>query len=394
MRRYAEVWAIPAVRQVLLLGALCRIPMFGASVLLTLHVVQRLDPRYTAAGVIAMAATLAIGIAGPWRGRMLDRFGLRRTLLPSLIVMPICWVIAPWVGYWPLLVLVVISGLFTVPAFSMVRQALAGATSGPQRNTAMALDSVIAEICFMIGPAAGVFAGTQWGTTWTLMIFQLCLVLGGVVMFWVNPPLRSEGEDTDTEQAPPSRWVTPAVLAIFAATVATIVAVTATDLGVVAGLRELGAQWVIGPAMAVWGLGSAIGGLFYGAISHRVPTWVPVFGLGVTTALIALATDPWSMTLLLLLAGVFCAPAFVATTTALSVLVPARFRGEAFGWHGSMITAGGALTAPTIGLAIDKAGWPAGFVAGGVVAVIIALAWPLVRRVHRRRAHPVSEPVG
>lgn len=392
MKRYAEVWAIPAVRQVLLLGMLCRIPLFGASVLLTLHVVQRLDPRYTAAGVIAMAATLSAGIAGPWRGRMLDRIGLRRTVLPSLIVLPICWVIAPWVGYWPLLVMVVIAGLLTVPAFSIVRQALAGATVGPQRNTAMALDSVFTEICFMIGPAAAVFAGTRWGTAWTLMGFQLCLVLGGAVLFWANPLLRTEGE-TDSPDAAPSRWVTPGVLAIFAATLGTIVAVTASDLGVVAGLRALGAEWAIGWAMAAWGLGSAVGGLFYGTISHRVPIWVPVLGLGVTTALVAFGGTALSLTALLLLAGVFCAPAFVATTTALSLVVPARFRGEAFGWHGSMITAGGALTAPSVGLAIDRAGWPAGFVAGGAVAVVVALAWPLVRRLHRRLRRPVPETV-
>ncbi|OYO24985.1 MFS transporter [Enemella dayhoffiae] len=378
------MWAIPTVRQVVLIGMLCRAPMFGASVLLTLHVVDRLDPRYTAAGVIAMAATLATGIAGPWRGRLLDRFGLRRTLLPSLLVMPVCWVIAPWVGYWPLLVLVVISGLFTVPAFSLVRQAIAGATTGPTRNSAMALDSVLAEIGFMIGPAAAVFAGTHWGTTWTLMIFQLLIVLGGLVLFIVNPPLHSEGGEGDTDAAPATRWLSVPVLAIFIATVATIVAVTATDLAVVAGMRALDSGWAIGWALAVWGLGSAVGGLLFGASGRTFATWLPLLGLGVTTVLVALSSGPVSMMLLLALAGLFCAPSFVATTTALSVLVPPRFRGEAFGWHGSMITAGGALTAPTIGLAIDQAGWPAGFLAGGAAAVLVALAWPLARWAYRR----------
>ena len=84
----------------------------------------------------------------------------------------------------------------------------------------------------------------------------------------------------------------------------------------------------------------------------------------------------------------FVIPSFTATTTMLSVLVPAQARGEAFGWHGSMITGGAALTAPAIGLVIDRSGWPVGFVAGGLVSVLLGLAQPLAHRFGRR------QPVG
>ena len=54
-------------------------------------------------------------------------------------------------------------------------------------------------------------------------------------------------------------------------------------------------------------------------------------------------------------------------------MVPASVRGEAMGWHGSFMTAGGATGAPVAGLAIDRAGAGAGFVAVAVVGLVVAV---------------------
>ena len=89
----------------LLLGSFVRIPVFSAGVLLTVHVVVHPGRSYAAAGLLAAVATVAIAVSGPWRGRLLDRIGLRRVVLPSTVVALVCWSVAPWVGYLPLLVL-------------------------------------------------------------------------------------------------------------------------------------------------------------------------------------------------------------------------------------------------------------------------------------------------
>ena len=64
--------------------------------------------------------------------------------------------------------------------------------------------------------------------------------------------------------------------------------------------------------------------------------------------------------------------------------MPASVRGEAMGWHGSFMTAGGATGAPVAGLAIDRAGAGAGFLAVAVVGLVVAVlgigASTLVRR--------------
>ena len=79
------------LRTALVLGALVRGPIFASGVLLTVHVVTSLGRTYAEAGFLAAAATVAIAVSGPWRGRLLDRLGLRRVVGPSLVVALVCW---------------------------------------------------------------------------------------------------------------------------------------------------------------------------------------------------------------------------------------------------------------------------------------------------------------
>ncbi|HYN29057.1 MAG TPA: MFS transporter [Dermatophilaceae bacterium] len=138
---YRLALASPALRSALLLGFLVRLPVFSAGVLLTVHVVSGLGGTYAAAGLLSAVATLSIAFSGPWRGRLLDRVGLRRVVAPSTAVALACWSVAPFVGYWPLLVLAAIAGLFVIPTFSIIRQAVIAAVPGEGRRTAIALDS-------------------------------------------------------------------------------------------------------------------------------------------------------------------------------------------------------------------------------------------------------------
>jgi MFS family permease len=71
--------------------------------------------------------------------------------------------------------------------------------------------------------------------------------------------------------------------------------------------------------------------------------------------------------------------------------VPERVRGEALGWHGAALTTGSAAGAPLAGIAVDRIGWPGGFVLPSLVGLAAAGAGIVVtRRRHRARA---EEPV-
>ena len=392
--------ALRAVRRALLLGLAIRIPMWAGGVILTLHVVTHLHRSYGAAGLLTGLATVAMTISNPWRGRRLDRAGLRSTLVPSLVVLTACWSVAPFVGYWPLLAFATVAGLFIVPSFSIVRQALLAAVPESHRLSALSIDSVVVEISFMIGPALGVLLATTVPTSWALFACELAAVGGGIVLWLADPPLRPAADGSLDARAPGERpahpairsWLTPDVLAILVMCAAATLVLTGSDVGIVAALRSMHHQSWIGWELAVWGLGSAVGGLVYGALRRPVPVPVLLGLLAATTIPVVLAREPVLLAVLLFTCGLFCAPAITATVDALSRAVPEAVRGEALGWHGSALTAGSAAGAPLAGVAIDRISWHGGFVIPGLIGVLAAAGGALAAR-SRRRGSPAPAPL-
>lgn len=391
MAAYRRLLANPTVRSVLLLGFAIRIPIWASFIVLTLHVVSGLDRGYAAAGLVTTVATVAMAVAGPWRGRALDRIGLRATIAPQLVVLAVVWSIAPFVSYAGLLVLAVVGGLANLPHFSVIRQVLIAAVNDDDRKAALSLDALFTELSFMVGPVIGVLIATWFDTSWALLGCQLAGVVGGVALWWVNPALVPAAPEPEVSEealenalVPTGRpvpasalaagmWRSPAILAVLAAGVATTVVLTGTDLGVVAALREMDEPGSIGWLLAIWGAGSAVGALVYGALHRPVPLNLLLALLAATTIPVALADDRLTLGLLLFACGLFCAPTITAASEALSRAVPVTNLGEVMGWQGVAFTVGSSTGAPLAGLAIDHSGWPAAFVATGGVALVAAV---------------------
>lgn len=398
LQGYRTVLALRDVRNILLLGLVVRIPLWAANVVLVLHVVTHLDRSYGAAGLLSAVATVSLAISGPWRGRRLDQLGLRRALAPSLVVLAACWSIAPFVGYWPLLGFAAVAGLFVIPSFSIVRQALLHATPDQNRTAALAIDAVVLEISFMIGPALGVLLATYWSTPQALLACEFASIAGGVLIWLANPALRGAVDDDDSSAgrsaAGRSRlpWINATVLGVLAACVGATLVLTATDVAVVAALRDMGHQSWIGWELALWGLGSALGGLLYGALHRPIPAGVLLALLAATTIPVGLATNAVTLAGLLILTGFFCAPTLTATVDTLSRSVSERVRGEALGWHGSALTVGTAIGAPLAGIAVDRWNWPAGFAAPACLSLALALGL-IVITVRRPAGIEVAAPV-
>ena len=388
---YADLWRIPDVRRILVLGLFLRIPMPASSVIVTLHVVGPLDRSYAEAGLVSTMLAIAMAISAPWLGRLLDRLGLRRTLLLPLAVLPIAWSIAPWVGYLPLLALVAVAGLFTVPSFSVVRQVMIRSVGPGKRTAALSADAMMTELGFMVGPVIGVLGASYFGTAWAMLLIQW-LGIAAAVVLWLFNPMITEGEPTVPSDAVPSdavpkrrfglpSWVNPGVTLLLAGTFTASLILIAEDLGTVAAMRDFDRTALLGIVMAIWALGSLLGALIYGALNSHPSTAVMLVLLGATTVLTAFAWDPISFAVLLLLSGFFCAPTLTAALEAITSSVPANVRGEVMGWHGSAITLGSAVGAPTAGFAIDLIGWQGGFVLGGGLGLLIAAAiWLTTRR--------------
>jgi MFS family permease len=394
---YRHVLALPGVLRLLGFAVLARVPHAASTVVITLYVVLGMGRGYAAAGLVAAVSTIGVAIGGPWRGRAVDRYGLRRALLPSILVEAGTWAAIPFLGFGALLLVVFVGGLMAVPIFTVVRQSLAVLVPLPQQRTAYTLDSIGTELTFMAGPALGVLLATQWSTTGTVFTVGAALALAGTGLMVFNPPTRS-AVDPQEQSLPPAEAEPagraekaaagraepepaagrallrdPALLAVLAVTAVSLAVLAGTDVSIVAHVRadgQVGLAWVV---FIAWSVSSLLGGLVFGATRRPVPPYLLLLGLGLLTVPVGFAPSTWWLVLAIAPAGFFCAPAISATAAAISRLVPESRRGEAMGWYGSAMTLGIAAGTPAAGTAIDLIGAWAGFALLGGVGVVVAL---------------------
>lgn len=216
----------------------------------------------------------------------------------------------------------------------------------------------------------------------------------GVLLWFANPAIKGVTDQLEDDAADcepdgrhrPRTWFTPAVAAVYLAAVATTLTLAGTDLAIVAAMRDFSATPQLGIVIALWCLGSLVGGLTYGAWRRPISSLWLLFGLAAVTLPVAWARDVVTLTALVVVAGVLCAPTTTAMADELSRLVPEANLGEAMGWHGSFMQIGSALGAPLTGFAIDHGGYGAGFAAVAVVGMAMALAGLSIQQVRRRRA--------
>ncbi|HRV68348.1 MAG TPA: MFS transporter [Marmoricola sp.] len=382
MATYGQMLKLPAVRRMLVISLIGRIPMSAIAVVLLIHVTQHLGHSYAMAGLLVAAETTAAAISGPWRGRKLDQIGLRASVLPSIIVMGAAWAIAPWVSYWPLVALAFIGALMMIPTFAIVRQVLIDAVPESDRKAVLALDSITTEIAFMVGPILGVWLATSIDTRVAILVVQLFFVLGGLMLWIENPPLGQSEEDKQSRQ-PLRSWISMGFVSVLIVCFTAVFVLMAGDIGAISALQEMGQPKLAGLVLATWAFGSMLGAGIYGIAHRPIKSYWLLLVLGLTTIPVALATTPTQLAILLFVSGFMCGPTLSATIEDVSHAVPIAVRGEAMGWHGSALMAGGAAGGPVIGLAVDHAGWPSGFVVAGLVGVVVAFAALLVTRARR-----------
>ncbi len=377
---YADLLRLPGVARLFAVAFVARLPYAMTGVVLTLHVVTALDRGYAQAGVVTAASTIGMAIGGPWRGRLVDRLGLRRAVWPSVVVQSVIWFTAPHLPYEALLVAVFVAGVFTVPAFPISRQSLAVLVPARQQQTAFALDSVFTEVTFMVSPVVGVAVATSVSTTAALTMVAVAAVGGGALLVWANPPTRS----ADAEEVPAGargRLMSPPLLVVLFAGVAASFVLVGTDVSLVAVLNDAGRPQDVGWMVTLWCVGSAAGGLVYGSRGNSWPPLMLVVLLAVATLPAAFfPNQPW-LAVAIVVSGLPCAPTLAAINASLVRLVPEHRRGEVMGWSGTAQTVGNALGAPLVGFVIDSVSPSAGFataaLVGGAAAVVglVVLRW-------------------
>jgi MFS family permease len=440
---YGHLLRDQRIRRVLGVGFIARFPNAAMGIILTLHVAVTMGEGYGAAGLAVAAMTLGMAVGSPWRGRLVDRLGLRRALVPSVITLGFIWTAVPHLPFSWLLAGAFLGGLFALPVFSVVRQSIGVLTHGARRETAFALDSIITETIFMIGPAVGAVVATAWSSAWGLAIVGWSATLAGLYLMWFNPPTRSSqlvgagtareytaqedlqravdgavhgapahldltatevptgaipvvrAEDHRPDAGPRPGlaarlqasfgWLSGTALAVLAVSMGSGLLMSGTEVAIVAELERSGAAEQAGVVIAFWCGASAVGGLLYGATGRSISPLLllSLFALG--TLPMALVEGVWALALASIVSGLFTAPTLSASSSLLARVVDEDRRGEAMGYYGSAMTAGAALGSPAAGVFIDGISPEAGYVFAALAALAMVALALLARTIVRRR---------
>ncbi|MEO5874333.1 MAG: MFS transporter [Streptosporangiaceae bacterium] len=385
---YKRVLAIPGVRALLLVGLVARIPLTASGLVLTLHVVNGQHRGFFDAGLVGAAATVGLALGAPFSGRFIDRLGLRPVLLVTTLAQLVFWVWAPFLPYPLLLPGALVGGLLGLPVFGVIRQCVAAAVPESQRRPAFALDSMGVELSYMVGPALAVAGSTALGSNTTMMLLGLGLVGSGTALLVLNPRTRTEAELEFPETVPRRQWLTVGLITVLGTATAATFVLTATELCLVALLKDRGAQGWTGLLIGIWCFYSLVGGFVYGMLPRGRSPLLLIGLLCALTAPLGLVGGPWPWLILALFpSGVMCAPGLASTIDTVSRWVPASARGEAMGLHGTALTLGVAVAGPVAGSIIDAYGTGWAFAATGMIGTaLVAAAVPFWRRAPQQQA--------
>jgi MFS family permease len=398
LARYKSVLALPGMRTFMLVSLIARIPGTAWTTALTLSVVLDRHRSYAEAGAATAAFTVGLALGSPLLGRAIDRGGPRPVLLLTGLVSLLFWNLVPVLPYSAVLALAVPCGALQVPVTTLVRQSLAARVTESVRRQAYSLDSMAVELSFMVGPALAVLAITQLGeATSTLRVLGVGLGLSAAVLYAYNPRLHdgasaagtAGAQDSEHAAARPkakAAWLAPGFLMILAVCAAACMMLASTDVAIVAVLRGHGQIEWAGIVVITWCAASMVGGFVHGAMPRPLPMTVLLLALGALSIPIGLAGSWWLLCLVVIPAGLACAPTIASTVDGVSRAVPAERRGQAMGMHSAALTVGGAIGSPLVGIVIDSGGTGWGMAVMGAVVCVLALVGITAQFLRRQQA--------
>jgi len=360
----------------------------GTTSLALLLLVRDTSGSYAVAGLVSGAYALAFGVLGPSLARIADRTGPVRALRTTGVLHPVLLAVVVLTARsdLPLPVLLVPTVLAgaTVPPLGPVMRALwAGALRGPALATAYSLESVVVELCFVLGPLLVASLTIAFDPSAPVLASA---ALAGVGALWLSAT-RRVGAVRPHDERHGSRFgplSSPAVRALLLTVAGVGASFGAVEVAVPAFVEQEGARASsAGVLLAVWSAGSIVGGLVYGGLDLRTPhrSQLPVLvtALAVGTALPLLATGTTTLGLALFVFGTTIAPFSACNSVLLGQAAPAGTVTEAFAWSTSMIFGGAAVASAASGLLVERSGPTAALVvtagAGLLALGASAAAW-------------------
>lgn len=364
-------------------GILARlqISMFGLGVVLFVSSTTR---HYGLAGEVAAASAAGYAVVGPLTARFADRHG-QRASLPGLAAVYTAATIGLVGGVeahapdWTLLVASGVAGASTPQIGSMVRARWSALLEGSALlHAAFSLESVADEVIFVAGPVVVTLLATQVHPAAGVAMAALTCVVGTLLLAAqrrTEPPARrvQRTRRTRRDLLPAEGLLTLVpVFLFFGAMLAAI------DLSTVAFVTKHGQRPLAGVVLGGYALGSAAGGLWYGArtwsSTPRRRLVVTLLATAAGTSTFAVMPGVASLAGAMIVSGVVLSPLLITGFSLIEQQTSPHRLTEALAWITSAISVGTAVGSAAAGRIVDTGGAAQGYGLAAVCAAVAALS--------------------
>lgn len=386
--RYLETLRTPGALAFAVPGVVGRMPMgmlsLGLVILLTSD-----TGSYGVAGAVSAIAALGYAAVTPRVARLADRCGQARVLRPQAAVF-----VAATVGLslcaishapvWAVAITAALSRASMPSLGAMVRSrwsqlVSSGDLRGDLLDAAFSLEGIADELIFITGPVLVVAIAAVFTPVAGVLVtaaLSVTGVLGLVRQRRTEPPAAPAASGTRG-----SALRSPGLRILIGMTVCLGALFVAVDLSTIAFAQQHGAKAAAGPLLGLYGLGSAIAGVWYGTrrwrSSHSARLIAALAATVLGVAPLAFVPGIWAMAAAITAAGLGISATLASSYRVAELTVPAGQRTEAMSWLTTAAAIGSAMGAPLAGYLIDRHGASAGYLfafTAGLVAVAITLA--------------------
>jgi MFS family permease len=355
-----------------------RVPK-GMVPLATILLMNERTGSYLIAGTVAGLVALRDAITTPVQGRLVDRFGLARVVLPAVLVHVLgVALLLGASGHHGVAVAVLAAGLIgsgNPPISAGMKTIWPPLVGQDELPAAYTLESLVQQVVFLSGPLL-IALITALGSPGIALALSAGLLATGALWFVFAVP-RGAADQARSGHLRSGALRKASVRVLTGGTFQQGFAYGALPVGLTSFTTTRGTPDLVGVLLAALTVGGILG------------TFAPVPGAGKSRYVrlvsgFALALVPVAVTgggflpaagplvaLFLVIAGLFLTPIAAACYVLLQQTTDTTNRTEAFAWLSTGQAAGSAAGAALAGLLVDRAGT---FAALGMIPVAVALA--------------------
>ncbi|MFE6774627.1 MFS transporter [Streptomyces sp. NPDC057702] len=400
---YREIFAAPGTAGFSAAGFLGRMPVAMMSIGVV-TMISEITGRYGLAGALAATLALSGAVIGPQISRLVDLHGQRRVLRPAVLVAltAIAGLLLCAQRGWPDWVMFVCAACGgCVPSLgSMIRSRWANIYRGEPRrlHTAYSFESVVDELCFILGPIIAIGLSTTWFPEAGPLV-AACFLASGV--FWLTAQRATEPtpQPRGADHAKGSALRTPALRILVATGVFSGVIFSSVDVVTVAFAEEQGHKSAASLILATYAAGSCLAGAVFGLMHLTGPParrWlIGVCAMAASVLPLPFVGNMGVLTAVLFIAGLAIAPTGVTIMSLIQQHVPRTQLTEGMTWASTGIATGIALGAFASGRVVDTAGAETAYavpgIAGATAVVLAFLGYRLVVPAQRADSIPPAQ---